>query len=82
MYIISFLFLFVFYKTSLLRCNLLQANRDVTRMEIFMSLVRLLEQTVKGDGATASNAIDNMMAYHSIMQTTQIPATGRPSNLQ
>ncbi|KAJ1407475.1 hypothetical protein SESBI_24282 [Sesbania bispinosa] len=52
-----------------------EANRDVTRMEIFMSLVRLLEQMVKGD-ASSSNAIDNMMVYHSFPQATQIPATG------
>jgi len=58
----------------------LQANRDVTRMEIFMSLVRLLEQTVKGK-ASSSNAIDNMV-YHTFSQTAQIPATGRPSGLQ
>ncbi|CAJ1956216.1 unnamed protein product [Sphenostylis stenocarpa] len=56
-----------------------EANRDVTRMEIFMSLVRLLEQTVKGN-ASSSNAIDNI--YHTFPQATQIPATGRPSSLQ
>lgn len=61
----------------------LQANRDVTRMEIFMSLVRLLDQTVKG-GASSSNATDNnmMMYHHSFPQATQIAATGRPSSLQ
>ncbi|XP_027911923.1 transcription factor LHW-like [Vigna unguiculata] len=59
-----------------------EANRDVTRMEIFMSLVRLLDQTVKG-GAASSNATDNnMMMYHSFPQATQIAATGRPSSLQ
>ncbi|KAI4334179.1 hypothetical protein L6164_018899 [Bauhinia variegata] len=59
-----------------------EANRDVTRMEIFMSLVRLLEQTVKGN-ASSSNGIDNnMMVYHSFPQATQIAATGRPSSLQ
>ncbi|XP_057749182.1 transcription factor LHW-like [Arachis stenosperma] len=58
-----------------------EANRDVTRMEIFMSLVRLLEQTVKGN-ASSSNAVDNMMAYHSFPQATQIPATGMPTSLQ
>jgi len=61
----------------------LQANRDVTRMEIFMSLVRLLDQTVKGGASSSSNAADNnMMVYHSFPQATQIPATGRPSSLQ
>ncbi|MED6220193.1 hypothetical protein PIB30_042567 [Stylosanthes scabra] len=59
-----------------------EANRDVTRMEIFMSLVRLLEQTVKGN-ASSSNAVDNnMMTYHSFPQATQIPATGMPASLQ
>ncbi|KAK7312684.1 hypothetical protein VNO77_36743 [Canavalia gladiata] len=59
-----------------------EANRDVTRMEIFMSLVRLLDQTVKG-AASSSNGIDNnMMVYHSFPQATQIPATGIPSSLQ
>ncbi|XP_057455909.1 transcription factor LHW isoform X2 [Lotus japonicus] len=47
-----------------------EANRDVTRMEIFMSLVQLVEQTVKG-GASSSNAVDNnMMVYHSFPQAT------------
>ncbi|TKY67019.1 Transcription factor LHW [Spatholobus suberectus] len=59
-----------------------EANRDVTRMDIFMSLVRVLDQMVKG-GASSSNAIDNnMMVYHSFPQATQIPATGTPSSLQ
>lgn len=44
-----------------------QANRDVTRMEIFMSLVRLLEQTMKGN-ASSSNAIDDMLRYNSLPQ--------------
>ncbi|KAK4255295.1 hypothetical protein QN277_008310 [Acacia crassicarpa] len=59
-----------------------EANRDVTRMEIFMSLVHLLEQTAKGGGASTSNEINNMMVYQSFPQTAQIPATGRPSSLQ
>ncbi|CAI8592821.1 unnamed protein product [Vicia faba] len=44
-----------------------EANRDVTRMEIFMSLVRLLEQTMKGN-ASSSNAIDDMLGYNSLPQ--------------
>ncbi|KAE9593107.1 putative transcription factor bHLH family [Lupinus albus] len=48
-----------------------EANRDVTRMEIFMSLVRLLEQTAMGT-ASSSNAIDNMSMYHSFPQATEI----------
>ncbi|KAJ8563432.1 hypothetical protein K7X08_031884 [Anisodus acutangulus] len=46
-----------------------EANRDVTRMEIFISLVRLLEQTAKG-GAEPANAVDS---FH---QAASIPATG------
>ncbi|XP_019448873.1 PREDICTED: transcription factor LHW-like isoform X2 [Lupinus angustifolius] len=49
-------------------CFVVEANRDVTRMEIFMSLVHLLEQSVKGS-TSLSNAIDNnMMVYHSVPQ--------------
>ncbi|XWS73833.1 hypothetical protein CRYUN_Cryun02cG0163400 [Craigia yunnanensis] len=60
-----------------------EANRDVTRVEIFMSLVRLLEQTVKGSTSSA-NAFDsnNMMVQHSFPQAASIPATGRASSLQ
>ncbi|XP_022756030.1 transcription factor LHW-like [Durio zibethinus] len=60
-----------------------EANRDVTRVEIFMSLVHLLEQTVKGSTSSA-NAFDsnNMMVQHSFPQAASIPATGRASSLQ
>ncbi|XVF47004.1 hypothetical protein PTKIN_Ptkin03bG0074300 [Pterospermum kingtungense] len=55
-----------------------EANRDVTRVEIFMSLVRLLKQTVKGSTSSA-NAFDSssMMVQHSFPQAASIPATGR-----
>jgi hypothetical protein len=36
-------------------------------MEIFMSLVRLLEQTMKGN-ASSSNAIDDMTGYNTLPQ--------------
>lgn len=36
-----------------------EANRDVTRMEIFISLVRLLEETIKINVASSSNMVDN-----------------------
>ncbi|KAE9616777.1 putative transcription factor bHLH family [Lupinus albus] len=63
-------------------CFVVEANRDVTRMEIFMSLIRLLEQTVKGN-TSSSNAIDNnMMVYHSFPQATPIAATGWRNSLQ
>ena len=58
----------------------MQANRDVTRLEIFMSLVHLLEQAAKA-GASAADAIENntLMVQHSFPQAAPIPATGRPS---
>ncbi|KAL1168458.1 hypothetical protein V6Z11_A05G083600 [Gossypium hirsutum] len=60
-----------------------EANRDVTRVEIFMSLVRLLEQTVKGCTSLA-NGLDsnNMMVQQSFPQAASIPATGTASSLQ
>ncbi|XP_059627795.1 transcription factor LHW [Cornus florida] len=58
-----------------------EANRDVTRMEIFISLVRLLEQTIK---CSAVNDIDhdNMMLHQSFHQAASIPATGRHCSFQ
>lgn len=60
----------------------MQANRDVTRMEIFMSLVHLLEQTVKGTVPPVNAIKSNSMVHHSFAQTAPIPATGRPSGFQ
>lgn len=61
----------------------MQANRDVTRMEIFLSLVHLLEQTVKSTGGPAhGNEGENMMLNCSFHQPTSIPATGMPTSLQ
>ncbi|KAM7502354.1 hypothetical protein LguiB_001258 [Lonicera macranthoides] len=59
-----------------------EANRDVTRMEIFLSLVRLLEQTVKS-GTLPANCMDNdnMMVHQAFHQTPSIPATGRPCSM-
>jgi hypothetical protein len=59
-----------------------EANRDVTRMEIFLSLVRLLEQTVK-TGTVPAGCLenDNMMTHHSFHQSPSIPATGRPCTM-
>ncbi|GLT77715.1 hypothetical protein SLA2020_492770 [Shorea laevis] len=60
-----------------------EANRDVTRMEIFMSLVQLLDQTAKGSAIPASALEGNsMMVHHSFPQAASIPATGRASSLQ
>ncbi|KAK8641328.1 hypothetical protein V6N13_010740 [Hibiscus sabdariffa] len=55
-----------------------EANRDVTRVEIFMSLVRLLEQTMKGS-AFNSNSVMVKQPFH---QAASIPATGSASSLQ
>lgn len=45
-----------------------------------MSLVRLLEQTVKG--GVSSTAASDMMVHHAFPQAASIPATGRPTSLQ
>lgn len=75
------LFYYLRILSSKLKCHM-QANRDITRMEIFLSLVQLLEQTVKG-GAGPVGALENgdMMVHLTIPQTTSIPATGMPSGL-
>ncbi|OEL35659.1 Transcription factor LHW [Dichanthelium oligosanthes] len=52
-----------------------EANRDVTRMEIFLSLVRLLEPNCDGSGA-AENA-NNMNKPLGLVHQPVIPATGR-----
>ncbi|XP_015058490.1 transcription factor LHW [Solanum pennellii] len=58
-----------------------EANRDVTRMEIFISLVRLLEQTSKGAEESAKAIDNNTAMVHSYHQAASIPATGsRPCN--
>ncbi|KAL9371818.1 hypothetical protein Peur_036958 [Populus x canadensis] len=64
-------------------CFAVEANRDITRMEIFVSLVQLLEQTVKGSAGPVG-ALENgdMMVHLAFPQTTSIPATGMPSGLQ
>ncbi|XP_030506523.2 transcription factor LHW isoform X2 [Cannabis sativa] len=62
----------------------IEANRDVTRMEIFMSLVQLLEQTIKGGGVSSANAIENngLMVHESVPQATPVVVTGRSGSLQ
>ncbi|KAA3455452.1 transcription factor LHW-like [Gossypium australe] len=63
---------------------LVQANRDVTRVEVFMSLVRLLEQTAKSSSTSSANAFDsnNMVVQHTFPQAASIPATGTADSLQ
>ncbi|CAN4120168.1 unnamed protein product [Withania somnifera] len=57
-----------------------EANRDVTRMEIFISLVRLLEQTSKSGEESANPADNDTTMVHSYHQAALIPVTGRPCN--
>ncbi|KAI6685362.1 hypothetical protein NL676_031275 [Syzygium grande] len=60
-----------------------EADRDVTRVEIFMSLVRLLEETMESS-PSAANAIDGKtpMVCHPLTQATSIPVTGGHNVLQ
>lgn len=51
-----------------------EANRDVTRMEIFLSLVRLLEPSCDGGGSGENP--DNVKMPLGIAQHQIIPATG------
>jgi len=53
----------------------LQANRDVTRMEIFLSLMRLLEPSCDGGGA-GENPNNNTKMPLGIVRYPVIPATG------
>ncbi|KAK8513361.1 hypothetical protein V6N12_052554 [Hibiscus sabdariffa] len=56
-----------------------EANRDVTRVEIFMLFVHLLEQTMKGSASSAngfdSNSVKAKQSFHQ-------GATGRAGRLQ
>nr|GLL43234.1 transcription factor LHW [Ipomoea trifida] len=50
-----------------------EANRDITRMEIFISLVHLLEQTTK-NGVETPNGTDNeAMKAHQFHQAASVP---------
>jgi len=53
---------------------LIQANRDVTRMEIFLSLMRLLEPSCDGGGAGENP--NNVKMPLGVVQYPVIPATG------
>ncbi|KAL3752278.1 hypothetical protein ACJRO7_013002 [Eucalyptus globulus] len=60
-----------------------EADRDVTRVEIFMSLVRLLEETIESSPLVA-NSIDGKtpMVCQPLTRATSIPATGGHNVLQ
>ncbi|KAL2511021.1 Transcription factor LHW [Abeliophyllum distichum] len=59
-----------------------EANRDVTRMEIFISLVRLLEQTAKNGVAPAKGNNNESTTIQQFHQVASIPVTGRSRSLQ
>lgn len=56
-----------------------EANRDVTRMEIFVSLVRLMEQTVNSTSLPVNCIVnDNMMSHQPVKGSVAIPVIGMP----
>ncbi|CAA3010832.1 transcription factor LHW isoform X1 [Olea europaea subsp. europaea] len=59
-----------------------EANRDVTRMDIFVSLVRLLEQTGKSGVAPAKGIDNESTMIQQFHQVASIPVTGRSRSLQ
>ena len=63
-----------FHREFLFGPVFVQANRDVTRMEIFLSLVRLLEPSCDGGGSGENS--DNVKKPLGIAQHQIIPATG------
>ncbi|XP_077241356.1 transcription factor-like protein [Tasmannia lanceolata] len=56
-----------------------EANRDVTRMDIFMPLVHLLEQAIKRSRPPKGINTGNM--GHNIFHQSSIPVTGLADNL-
>ncbi|PIN03883.1 hypothetical protein CDL12_23589 [Handroanthus impetiginosus] len=54
-----------------------EANRDVTRMEIFLSLVRLLEQNAKDTIPHPNNSSNKNTLIQEFHQATSVPAIGR-----
>ncbi|KAI3939192.1 hypothetical protein MKX01_002060 [Papaver californicum] len=58
-----------------------EANRDVTRMEIFLALVHLLEQAVKGSTAAPKGIAAIKMVAHDPSHQSAIPATGQSNRL-
>lgn len=57
-----------------------EANRDITRMDIFMSLVGLLDQT--GKSPLSDLNTHNLMVHHSFPKACSAPTTNRPSSFQ
>ncbi|KAF9598926.1 hypothetical protein IFM89_033124 [Coptis chinensis] len=59
-----------------------EANRDVTRMEIFLSLVHLLEQAMKCNSEASKGPDTNNMMAHNTYHPASVPVTGRSVSLQ
>ncbi|KAF6158976.1 hypothetical protein GIB67_042057 [Kingdonia uniflora] len=59
-----------------------EANRDVTRMEIFLSLVHLLGQTVKNSASSSKGTSISYMTERNNSHQAAILATGLASTLQ
>ncbi|KAI3461248.1 hypothetical protein Pfo_017911 [Paulownia fortunei] len=59
-----------------------EANRNVTRMEIFLSLVRLLEQDAKSGVPQPNNISNDNMMVQEFHQAASVPATGRSRSFQ
>ncbi|KAI3898460.1 hypothetical protein MKX03_001358 [Papaver bracteatum] len=58
-----------------------EANRDVTRMEIFLALVHLLEQAAKDSTAAPKGVAAIKMVAHDPSHQSAIPATGQSNSL-
>ncbi|XP_042501981.1 transcription factor LHW-like [Macadamia integrifolia] len=59
-----------------------EANRDVSRMEIFLSLVHLLEQAGKGSSPALKGIDCSSLMVHNTFNQASIPATGPCNSLQ
>ncbi|XP_043719505.1 transcription factor LHW-like [Telopea speciosissima] len=59
-----------------------EANRDVSRMEIFLSLVHLLEQAGKGSSPALKGFDSSSLMVHNTFNQASIPATGPCNSLQ
>ncbi|KAG8387426.1 hypothetical protein BUALT_Bualt02G0020200 [Buddleja alternifolia] len=60
-----------------------EANRDVTRMEIFISLVRLLEQSAKSSAAQLNSiSNENNTTIQQFHQVASPPVTGGSRSMQ
>ncbi|XP_042475074.1 transcription factor LHW-like isoform X2 [Macadamia integrifolia] len=59
-----------------------EANRDVTRMEIFLSLVHLLEKAGMGNSRTLKGIDGSNLMVHNNCNQASIPATGPCNSLQ